>query len=173
MHPNLKPGEDFVHFLDRQAKEMREKAAALSEAFTDSAATVSSRDGSVTATVAPNGALRDLRLGHRACELGPARLTAAIMETVRLAQRQTARSVTDAFVAVSGDSEAADLIRSYLPPETEPGEPGEQGADAAEPPPSPPPAPPPPPASVPPRQQPPARRRRASDENDEDEARPW
>jgi len=112
VQPNLSPGEDFQYLLDKQVREMQGKAAALTEAFAESSATVTSRDGAVKVTVAPNGSLSNLELGHRACEMGPARLTAAIMEAVRTAQRQTARTVADSFIAINGDGETADLIRS-------------------------------------------------------------
>jgi DNA-binding protein YbaB len=169
MQPNLEPGEDFQFLLDKQVREMQEKAAALTEAFADSAATVSSRDGSVTVTVTPNGGLRGLELGHRACDLGPARLTAAIMETVRTAQRQTARSVADSFVAINGEGATADLIRRFLPVEDDAGSEGGQFAGEPEPEPVPPHPAPPVPAPAPPA----ARRPRPAGDSDEDEMRPW
>lgn len=173
MHPNLRPGEDFQHFLDRQAQEMQAKAAALSEAFADSAATVSSRDGSVTVTVAPNGALRNLELGHRACELGPARLTAAIMETVRLAQRQTARSIADSFSVINGPGESTDLVRSFLPPDDEAEDPDAEQHRFVEEPDEPEQAAPPP--TAPPATPPPTARRRGprAQDDEDDETRPW
>ncbi|MEU6646048.1 YbaB/EbfC family nucleoid-associated protein [Saccharomonospora sp. NPDC046836] len=171
MQPNLRPGEDFQHFLDRQVQEMQQKASALSEAFAESAATVSSRDGSVTVTVAPNGALRNLQLGARACELGPARLTAAIMDTVRLAQKQTARSIADSFSIINGPGESTDLIRSFLPPEDEPDADVDQSKFADEEPEREATPPPPAPPVVPP---PTARRPRpARKDEDDDEERPW
>jgi DNA-binding protein YbaB len=174
MQPNLKPGEDFQHFLDTQIREMQTKAAALTEAFADSTATVSSRDGAVTVTVAPNGALRNIQLGHRACELGPTRLTASIMEAVGAAQRQTANSVVESVAAITGEGDSTDFIRSFLPPP--PDEPAPQAdpdmidqrkfVEDLEPerPPAPPamPAPPPPPV-----------RRRRPVTDDEDEVNPW
>lgn len=116
----MNPGEDFQYLLDKQVKEMHQKAAALTEALNQASATASSQDGSVTVTVEPNGALRELTLGHRACELGPAKLTSAIMNTVRTAQRQAANKVTDSFVAINGDDDAAGLMRSFLPAPVEP-----------------------------------------------------
>lgn len=175
MQPNLGPGEDFQLVLERQVREMQATATALGDALADAGATVRSRDGSVTVTVAPNGALTNLELGHRACDLGPARLTAAIMSSVRDAQRQTARSVATSFAAIDGEGEAADLIRSFLPPEPEP----EQFA-APEPEPTPPPPPvpprpaaPPPPRSAAPPPPPPRRRPPAADDHGDDEMNPW
>lgn len=145
MQPNLGPGEDFQLLLERQVREMQAKAAALNEALSSAGATVRTRDGAVTVTLAPNGALTNLELGHRACELGPARLTAAIMGAVRDAQRQTARAVADSFATINGDSESTDMVRSFLPPD-------------------------PPPPSAPPA--PPGRRPQADDSAD-DESNPW
>ena len=176
MQPNLGPGEDFQLVLERTVREMQAKAGALNEALAEAGATVRSRDGSVTVTLAPNGALTNLELGHRACELGPARLTSAIMTTVREAQRQTARTVAASFAEIDGEGEATDLIRAFLPPDPEP----EQFA-APEPEPGPPPRrpmpPPPPPPPAPPRNAgpPPAPHRRppADDDHGDDEMNPW
>ncbi|MEV7097833.1 YbaB/EbfC family nucleoid-associated protein [Amycolatopsis sp. NPDC051045] len=162
MQPNLGPGEDFQLLLERQVREMQAKAAALNEALSSAGATVRTRDGAVTVTLAPNGALTNLELGHRACELGPARLTAAIMGAVRDAQRQTARAVADSFATINGDSESTDMVRSFLPPDPPPD--GDFAApESAElqrtPPPAAPPAPP--------------RRRPQADDHSDDESNPW
>jgi DNA-binding protein YbaB len=183
VQPNLSPGEDFQYLLDKQVREMQGKAAALSEAFAGSSATVSSSDRAVTVTVAPNGSLSNLELGPKACDLGPARLSAAIMQTVRLAQRQTANTVADSFIAINGDGETADLIRSFLPVVEEEAGPAANdhfaGVPEPEPEPTPParPAPPvppvrpAPPAAAPP--QPPPRRPRQAGNGDDDEMSPW
>jgi DNA-binding protein YbaB len=173
MQPNLKPGEDFQHFLDTQIREMQTKAAALTEAFADSTATVSSRDGAVTVTVAPNGALRNIQLGHRACELGPTRLTASIMEAVNAAQRQTANSVVESVAAITGEGDSTDFLRSFLPPPDEPAPEADpnmidQRTFVEELEPERPPAPP-----VMTAPQPPPVRRRRPVADDEDEGNPW
>jgi DNA-binding protein YbaB len=172
MHQNLSPGQDFQQFFDKQIKDMQAKAAALTEAFEDSSATVRSRDGAVTVTVAPNGALRDLQLGHRACELGPARLTAGIMEAVRAAQRQTANSVADSFAEITGEGDTTGLIRTFLPPQDEPDPALDQNGFFEEPEPEPEPTPSAArPSAITP---PPARRRRpVADDDDFEETRLW
>jgi DNA-binding protein YbaB len=180
VQPNLSPGEDFQYLLDKQVREMQGKAAALSEAFAGSSATVSSSDRAVTVTVAPNGSLSNLELGPKACDMGPARLSAAIMQTVRLAQRQTANTVADSFIAINGDGETADLIRSFLPVEEAEPVPAanDQFAGVPEPEPEPtpparpaPPVPPAPPAAAP--APPPTRRPRQAGNRDDDEMSPW
>ncbi|MFC4004772.1 YbaB/EbfC family nucleoid-associated protein [Prauserella oleivorans] len=170
MHPNLRPGEDFQHFLERQAAEMQQQAAALTDAFAEAGATVTSRDGSVTVTLAANGALRDLRLGNRACELGPARLTAAIMATVGQAQRQTARSVFSSLEAITGGGESVELVKSFLPPEPDDGDAAANTFAEA---PELPDAPPPPPQAITPQAPTAPRRRPAPRDDEEDEANPW
>jgi DNA-binding protein YbaB len=184
VQPNLSPGEDFQYLLDKQIREMQGKAAALTEAFAESSATVSSRDGAVKVTVAANGSLSNLELGNRACEMGPARLTAAIMETVRAAQRKTANTVADSFIAINGDGETADLIRSFLPVEEEEPVPAANDQFAGTPEPEPeatppsrpvPPVPPvrPAPPTAAPAPPPPPRRSRPAGNGDDDEMSPW
>lgn len=177
MQPNLGPGEDFQLLLERQVRDMQSKAAALNEALSAAGATVRSRDGAVTVTLAPNGALTNLELGHRACELGPARLTSTIMGAVREAQRKTARSVADSFAAINGDSESTDMVRSFLPPDPPPdgdfAAPESAEPERTPPPPAPPAAPPPPPRPGPPQSGPAPRRRPPADDHFDDESNPW
>ncbi|GAA1211002.1 YbaB/EbfC family nucleoid-associated protein [Prauserella alba] len=172
-NPNLRPGEDLQHYVERQAVEMQQRAAELQDAFSAAAATVSSRDGAVTVSLAPNGALRNIQLGKRACELGEARLTTTIMDTVREAQRQTAQAVAGSVESIMGGGEVLEMMQGFLPtdpaaasgtdraafaeppePDTQPQTPG----SAAPPPPPPGPAP---------------RRRPARDDADDDEVNPW
>lgn len=174
MEPNLRPGEDLQYYLERQARQMQERASALQEAFEAAAATVTSRDGAVTVSLAPNGALRDIQLGRRACELGEARLTATIMETVRQAQSETARAVTSSVESIVGGGQAVEMMKSFLPPEpaaddemvekkfVEDLEP-----DEAPPPPKPPMTPPPASRPAPPR------RRPGRNDTDDEEMDPW
>jgi len=167
--PNLRPGEDIEHYVERQAREMKDRSAQLEEAFAAAAATVTSRDGSVTVALAPNGALRNLQLGRNACELGEARLTTTIMDTVRRAQSQTARAVTSSVESILGDGEAVEMMKSFLPPDPAAGEVEDDQFGSAAPREEPPPARPPMP---PPRTTRPAPRRRPA-EDDEGEANPW
>lgn len=126
---NLGPGEDIQLVLERQARDLQAKAAELTSALNSAGATVSSPDGSVSVTLDANGGLRDLKLGHRACELGPARLTAEIMAAVTKAQRQTARNVVTSFEAVTGETESTEFLRTFLP--ADPEQEAEQQAQAA------------------------------------------
>ncbi|MCR3722207.1 MULTISPECIES: YbaB/EbfC family nucleoid-associated protein [Prauserella salsuginis group] len=178
-NPNLRPGEDLQHYVERQAVEMQQRATELQDAFAAAAATVSSRDGAVTVSLAPNGALRNIQLGKRACELGEARLTATIMDTVRQAQRQTAQAVAGSVESIMGGGEVLEMMQGFLP--TDPAADGgmdqttfarepESDADPQPSKPTTPPSPPPPP---PPSSRPAPRRRPAQDEADDDEVNPW
>lgn len=173
MEPNLRPGEDLQYYLERQARQMQEQATALQEAFEAAAATVTSRDGAVTVTLAPNGALSDIQLGRRACELGEARLTATIMETVRQAQSQTARAVTSAAESIIGNGEAVEMMKSFLPPDPAAGDDVDESkfVEHIEPDEAPP--PPKPPMTPPPASRPAPRRRPARNDTDDDEMDPW
>ena len=95
--------------------DLKQKSADLQENFAASQATVSSKDGSVTITVGPNGGLLNLQLGHRATELGPARLTALIMETAKIAQRQAAHKVLEVFEPLGEGTQAMSMVMDAIP----------------------------------------------------------
>ncbi|MFJ8917263.1 YbaB/EbfC family nucleoid-associated protein [Amycolatopsis sp. NPDC102389] len=115
MQPNFDAGEDFALLLEREARKLEEKAQALTAAFTASASTVTSADGSVTVTVEANGSLSAIEFGSRSTALGPARLSALVMRTVREAQRKTVEKVTESYTEINGEDEAAQLVRTFLP----------------------------------------------------------
>ncbi|MEU9686556.1 YbaB/EbfC family nucleoid-associated protein [Amycolatopsis japonica] len=115
MQPNFDAGEDFALLLEREARKLEEKAQALTAAFTASASTVTSPDGSVTVTVEANGSLSAIEFGNRATSLGPARLSSLVMQTVRQAQRKTVEKVTESYTEINGEDEAAQLVRTFLP----------------------------------------------------------
>lgn len=174
-NPNLRPGEDLQHYVERQAVEMQQRATQLQDAFAASAATVTSRDGAVTVSLAPNGALRNIQLGKRACELGEARLTTTIMDTVRQAQRQTAQAVAGSVESIMGGGEVLEMMQGFLPTDPAAGEgtdesPFVERPDSGQTPQPPKPTTPPP---APPTAPPASRRRPARDNGDDDEVNPW
>jgi DNA-binding protein YbaB len=169
--------------FQRQVDEIRTKSQLLQEKLGETKATVRSRDGLVTVTVAPNGALQDLHIDDRALRGVPnaARLTATIMETFGRAQRQAAREVADLLEPMAGGTDMMRVVRSFLPPPEEPEEP-EAAQQESPPPPVAPPRmpPPPPPPSAPPQapqtpQAPRTKRSRAADgdQTDDGEMDPW
>ncbi|MBB5955036.1 DNA-binding protein YbaB [Saccharothrix tamanrassetensis] len=154
--------------------DLKQKSADLQENVAAANARVTSNDGAVTVTVGPNGGLLNLELGHRACDLGPARLTALIMTTARTAQAQAARKVVEAFAPMGAGTEAMRLVIDATT--TAGGEPdadGTTGADDHDPEPEPEPQPPRvqvrPQPVAPPKPVRPARR----DDEDDDENQPW
>ncbi|MFD1149771.1 YbaB/EbfC family nucleoid-associated protein [Saccharothrix hoggarensis] len=107
--------QQWLDNFEAKLADLQRKSADLQENFENSQATASSPDGAVTVTVGPNGGLLDIRLGHRATELGSARLTALIMQTVRVAQKQAARNVMAAFEPLGEGTEAMRMVSDAIP----------------------------------------------------------
>ncbi|MEU5691168.1 YbaB/EbfC family nucleoid-associated protein [Actinosynnema sp. NPDC020468] len=154
--------------------DLAQKSAALQENYAAAHAKVTSPDGAVTITVGPNGGLQDIELGHRACDLGPARLTAVIMQTARTAQRQAAAKVVEAFEPIGAGTEAMQFVLDSIPDDEDEEVPvAAENEDFGQPEPEPerpaPPQRPPYQQQVAPR--PPARPRHAVE--DDDENQPW
>jgi DNA-binding protein YbaB len=84
-------------------------------------ATATSRDGAVTVTVDPAGALRSLVLGEAADGLTREQLAAAVVGTAREAHADAARRAAEAVAPLLGEGSAAlALLRSHLPGEEGP-----------------------------------------------------
>ncbi|MEJ2857868.1 MULTISPECIES: YbaB/EbfC family nucleoid-associated protein [unclassified Saccharothrix] len=151
--------------------DLQRKSAELQENFAAANGRATSNDGQVTVTVGPNGSLLNLELGHRACDLGPARLTAVILETARSAQKVAAAKVVEAFEPLGADTEAMQFVLDSIAAHDEPEEVDE---DAFEPEPEPEPEP----QRVPHRPQPVVAqqrpvRRAARDDDEDDDNQPW
>jgi DNA-binding protein YbaB len=94
------------------------KAAAFQQGLESAGGTVSSDDGAVTVTVAPNGALTDVRLTAEAMRKSHDRLSAEIVAVARKAQRAAAVQVAETFKSVGGaGSETFRMMTEYLPAE--------------------------------------------------------
>jgi DNA-binding protein YbaB len=160
--------QQWLDEYEARLADLKQKSADLQENFAASNATVSSKDGSVTITIGPNGGLLNLQLGHRAVELGAARLTALIMETAKIAQRQAAQKVLEVFEPLGEGTEAMSMVMDSIPADET--DEVEDDIDEVEEPVAPPAAPAyrADPAPV----RPPTRARPAVDEDD-DENRPW
>jgi DNA-binding protein YbaB len=163
--------QQWLDEYEARLADLQQKSVDLQENLTASNATVTSKDGAVTITVGPNGGLLNLQLGHRAMELGSARLTATIMETARTAQRQSAEKVREIFEPLGEGTEAMSMVMDAIPDdESDPDEIEEVDDldDLDDEPVAPPPAyAPPAPAAV----RAPGRPRPAADEDDENH--PW
>ncbi|MEV1115402.1 YbaB/EbfC family nucleoid-associated protein [Actinosynnema sp. NPDC049800] len=172
--------QQWLDNFEAKLADLQRKSADLQENFENSQATASSPDGAVTITVGPNGGLLNIQLGHRATELGSARLTAVIMQTAKVAQKQAAQQVMAAFEPLGEGTEAMRMVSDAIPDdEVEADEADYAEPDYAEPEAAP--APPPPPAyapaPAPASRQPqmpsrPARPSRPGDDEDDDN-QPW
>jgi len=160
----------WVEEYEAKLADLKKKSEDLQENFAASTATVTSKDGAVTVTVGPNGGLQNLVLGHRAVELGAARLTALILETARHAQKQAAEKVLEIFKPLGEGTEAYQMVSDSIPSDEEID--ATDAYDEIDDEPEPAPAPPPVsrPAAAP--QPPPVRGRRPADDDDDDN-QPW
>ncbi|XVS63789.1 YbaB/EbfC family nucleoid-associated protein [Actinosynnema sp. CA-299493] len=107
--------QQWLDNFEAKLADLQRKSADLQENFENSQATASSPDGAVTITVGPNGGLLNIQLGHRATELGSARLTALIMQTAKVAQKQAAQQVMAAFEPLGEGTEAMRMISDTIP----------------------------------------------------------
>ncbi|HEX6343752.1 YbaB/EbfC family nucleoid-associated protein [Umezawaea sp.] len=166
--------QQWLDEFEARLADLKKKSEDLQENFTASNATVTSKDGSVTVTVGPNGGLQNLQLGRRAMEMSAAQLTAAILQTASLAQRQAAEKVLGVFQPLGEGTEAMSMVSDAIPAdETEVDEDADINhveVEAEEPVAPPPPVHRPAPGAQPVR--PPGRPRPAADDADDDN-QPW
>ena len=111
--------QQWLDNFEAKLADLQRKSADLQENFQNSQATASSPDGAVTITVGPNGGLLNIQLGHRATELGSARLTAVIMQTAKVAQKQAAQQVMAAFEPLGEGTEAMRMVSDAIPDDDE------------------------------------------------------
>jgi DNA-binding protein YbaB len=124
--------------FEAKIADAKQKAEAVQQGLAAAQGTAVSKDGAVAVTVAPNGALTDVRLSADAMRRSHTQLASEIVAVARQAQRSAAVQVAETFQAVNGaDSETYRLITEYLPPaEDEPERPRyafEQELDAEKP----------------------------------------
>ncbi|MFT7841325.1 YbaB/EbfC family nucleoid-associated protein [Saccharothrix sp. BKS2] len=101
--------------LEARARDLARRSREVRAGIRAAEAVVGSPDGVVTATVAPNGALRDIRFALPAEGVSDARLTEVVMETVRRAQAQVARRVAEVVEVEFGGTEAMEFLTGFLP----------------------------------------------------------
>ncbi|MGH4012709.1 MAG: YbaB/EbfC family nucleoid-associated protein [Pseudonocardiaceae bacterium] len=93
----------------RRSQEFQEQLQAVSE-------TATSRDGAVTVTVGPSGALQNLAFAPRSRQLSEAELAQLTLQTTREAQNRVAHRIAALVEPVSGDGAALAFLRGQLPP---------------------------------------------------------
>lgn len=109
-------GEQWLASYRGRLTDMGTRAARAQEALAGVSATASSRDGAVTVTVNPVGALQRLSLGERSEGMSRVQLAAAVLATAQQAQADAARQAAAAVAPLIGEnSEAMRALRSYLP----------------------------------------------------------
>ncbi|MET1072034.1 MAG: YbaB/EbfC family nucleoid-associated protein [Umezawaea sp.] len=113
---NVDP-EQWLADMQTRMADLQQKSAELTENLAASSATVSSKDGAVTVTIAPTGALQHLELTPRATGMSPSRLTASIMEAVHRGQRAASDKMVEAFAPLGEGTESMDLVLSFIPPD--------------------------------------------------------
>jgi DNA-binding protein YbaB len=162
----------WVEEYEAKLADLKQKSENLTENVAAASATVTSKDGSVTVTVGPNGGLQNLQFGHRAMELGGPRLTALILETARRAQKQAATQVLELFAPLGEGTEAYQMVADSIP-DDEVDEETNDAYDGVDDEPEPAPAPPPVsrPAAAP--QPAPVRGRPRPADDDNDDNQPW
>jgi len=101
--------------LEARARDLARRSREVRAGIRAAEAVVGSPDGVVTATVAPNGALRDIRFALPAAGVSDARLAEVVMETVRRAQAEVARRVAEVVEVEFGGTEAMEFITGFLP----------------------------------------------------------
>lgn len=112
--------DEWLAGFEARIAEMARRSEQLTESFNAAGATASSSDGAVLVSVAPNGALREVRLGPSAARFAPAELAGIINRTAAQAQRVAAHQVRAAFAPFAQGTEAMSMLDSFLPPPPEP-----------------------------------------------------
>lgn len=108
-------GTTWVQDYRRRLDEIGRRAATAQAALAELTATATSRDGAVTVTVAPSGALQRLALGERAEALSRVQLAEAVLATARAAHADAAARAAEAVAPLVGERSAAmDFLRSQL-----------------------------------------------------------
>ena len=111
-------GDQWLASYEGRLGEIRTSAARVQAALGAVEATAVSRDGAVTVTVDPSGALRRLVLSERTETMTRVQLAAAVVATAGQAREDAARQAADAVAPLlGGRGEAGRLIRSHLPAE--------------------------------------------------------
>jgi DNA-binding protein YbaB len=103
--------------LEAKARDLARRAQQVQDGIRAAEATVSSPDGWVTVTVAPNGALRDISFSLPAEGASDAALGAVVMATVRRARAEVAQQVAAVVEPEFGGTAAMEFMTSFEPSE--------------------------------------------------------
>jgi DNA-binding protein YbaB len=113
------PSTQFTAFAEELGS-LRAKAQKVQEKIRNATATATARNGAVSVTVGPAGALVDLRLTAQAYRQPPETLAALVLSLARRAQQQVGAEVSRAYADLVGERSAAmSVLEEFLP--TDPG----------------------------------------------------
>jgi DNA-binding protein YbaB len=113
----VKTPDEWMREFESKIADAQAKAAAVQQGLANAQGSASSKDGTVSITVAPNGALTNVRLTAEAMRMSHTQLATEIMTVARQAQREAAVQVAETFGQVEGaGSESYRMITEYLPP---------------------------------------------------------
>jgi DNA-binding protein YbaB len=108
-------GREWLGSHRERLQEIRARTVAAQQALAGAVGTATSRDGAVTVTVDPAGALQRLVLAEGADGLTRVQLADAVLDTVRRARQEAVRQAEAALVPVLGErSEAMAVLRTHL-----------------------------------------------------------
>ncbi|MEV6226392.1 YbaB/EbfC family nucleoid-associated protein [Saccharopolyspora shandongensis] len=99
----MSSASERIQEMMRKFEEQAQKASELQSKMQDMQGTASSQDRSVTVTVAPSGAVLDLRLAPNAVRQSANELQQQIMATIRQATAIAAEQMNDAVAPILGD----------------------------------------------------------------------
>lgn len=118
-HPHpVDPFDQFTAFTE-ELDGLRAKAEKVQERVRNATATATTRDGAVSVTVGPAGALVDLKFTAQAYRQPPEMLAALVLSLAGRAQRQVGAEVSRAYADLVGEgSPAMDVLQEFLPADT-------------------------------------------------------
>ncbi|MEV4319756.1 YbaB/EbfC family nucleoid-associated protein [Actinocrispum sp. NPDC049592] len=112
----MKTPDEWMREFETKIADAQAKAAAVQQGLASASGSASSKDGAVSVSVSPTGALTELRLTPEAMDKSHTQLAAEIVAVARKAQRAAAVQVAETFEQVGGaGSETYQMITQYLP----------------------------------------------------------
>lgn len=108
-------GREWLAGYRERLQEVGARAGRARQELAGVLGTATSRDGAVTVTVDPAGALQRLVLSERTEGMSRVQLASAVLDTARRAQQAAAEQAEAVLVPVLGErSEAMAVIRAHL-----------------------------------------------------------
>jgi DNA-binding protein YbaB len=118
-HPG--PVDPFAQFsaFTEELDGLRAKAEQVQEKIRNTTATATARDGAVSVTVGPAGALVGLKFTSQAYRQSPETLAALVLSLAGRAQQQVGAEVSRAYADLVGEnSSAMSVLGEFLPADT-------------------------------------------------------